>query len=79
MLASVVDGAALLQVIWVSVLAGVGLTLAFSLAIAASARAAHHRRSGSTAVSTGWYALTGLCGLLCGAAVVLAVVVMLSK
>jgi hypothetical protein len=77
MLASVLDGAALLQVLWVSVVAGLGLTLAFSLAIAAGARAGQARRAGASA--TGWYAATIVCGALCTAAVVLGVAVMLSK
>jgi len=79
MLAVVVDGDALLQVLWVSFVAGIGLTLAFSLAIASGARAGQARRSGSSAGAAAWYVVTGVCGLLCAAAVVLGVLVMLSK
>jgi hypothetical protein len=79
MLASIVDGEALLQVVWVSALAGIGLTGAFSVAIAAAARAGQARRSGSAASAAAWYACTGICALLCGAAVVMGVIVMLSK
>jgi hypothetical protein len=79
MLAVVVDGDALLQVLWVSFVAGIGLTLAFSLAIASGARAGQARRSGSTSGAAAWYVVTGVCGLLCAAAVVLGVLVMLSK
>ena len=79
MAATIVDGDALLQVVWVSLIAGIGLTLAFSLAIAAAARASHARRLGSTGSAAAWYAATGLCGLLCTVAVVLGVIVMLSK
>jgi hypothetical protein len=79
MLASVIDGAALLRVIWVSLVAGIGLSLVFSAAIAAGSRAGQSRRSGATAGAVGWYVVTGACALLCTAAVVLGVVVMLSK
>jgi hypothetical protein len=79
MLAAVVDGDALLQVIGVSIAAGLGLTLVFSLAIASGARAGQARRSGADGVALAWYVCTGLCGLLCLAAVVLGVIVMLSK
>lgn len=79
MFATIVDGDALLQVVWVSVVAGVGLTLAFSVAIAAGARAGSARRSGAGGAALGWYAVAGLCGLLCVVAVVLGVAVMLSK
>jgi hypothetical protein len=79
MFAAVVDGDSLLQVIWVSIVAGLGLTLVFSLAIASGARAGQARRSGAGAAAIAWYVCTGLCGLLCGAAVVIGVLVMLSK
>jgi hypothetical protein len=79
MLAAVVDGDALLQVIGVSIGAGLGLTLVFSLAIASGARAGQARRTRSDGEALLWYVCTGLCGLLCIAAVVLGVIVMLSK
>jgi hypothetical protein len=79
MFAAVIDGDALLQVIWVSILAGLGLTLAFSLAIASGARAGQARRSGAGVEAVAWYVCTCLCGLLCITAVVLGVIVMLSK
>jgi hypothetical protein len=79
MLATIVDGAALVRVIWVSLAAGIGLTLVFSAAIAAGSRAGQCRRSGATVGAVGWYVATGACALLCTAAVVLGVIVMLSK
>jgi hypothetical protein len=79
MFAAVVDGDALLQVIGVSIGAGLGLALVFSLAIASGARAGQARRSGAEGVALAWYVCTAVCGLLCLAAVVLGVVVMLSK
>lgn len=77
--ATVLDTGALLEVVWVSLLAGIGLTLVFSLAIACAARATHQRRLGATAASAGWWLITGLCGALCAVVVVLGVLVMLSK
>ncbi len=77
--ATVVDGGALLQVVWVSVVAGIGLTLVFALAIASAARASHERRSGSIGAAALWWAITAVCSLLCGLAVVLGVLVMLNK
>ncbi len=79
MLASIIDGDALLNVVWVSVVAGLGLTLAFSVAIAAGARGGQARRAGAAGVAAAWYACTGLCALLCLGAVVVSVAVMLSK
>jgi hypothetical protein len=78
-LATVVDGGALLQVLWVSAAAGIGLTLAFSLAIASAARAGQQRRGGSVGSAVAWYGAAALCSLLCAVAVVLGVLVMLSK
>jgi hypothetical protein len=79
MFAGVVDGDALLQVVWVSILAGLGLTLAFSLAIAFAARAGQARRSGAGGTAIGWYLCTGICAVVCAVAVVLGVIAMLSK
>jgi len=79
MIPAVVDGDALVQVIWVSIVAGLGLTLVFSLAIAAGARAGQARRSGAPGEALAWSVLTVVCGLLCMVAVALGVVVMLSK
>ena len=76
---AVVDADALFQVVWVSIVAGLGLTLVFSLAIASGARAGQARRSGSAAAAVAWYACTGVCSLLCVVAVGLGVAVMLSK
>lgn len=77
--AEVVDGGALVQVLWVSAVAGVGLSLLFSLAVACAARAGQTRRGGAPVVAAGWTALSVACGALCTVAVVLGVIVMLSK
>ena len=79
MLATVVDAGALLEVVWVSLVAGIGLTLFFSIAINCAARASHQRRSGNIAAAWSWGIVTAACSIVCGAAVVLGVIVMLSK
>lgn len=78
-LATVIDTAALLEVIWVSFAAGVGLTLAFSLAIASASRAGQQRRSGTVAGAVFWWLITAVCAMVCVVAVVSGVAVMLSK
>jgi hypothetical protein len=49
MIASIVDTDALLEVIWVSIVAGIGLTAAYGLAIVGASRALDSGRQGSTA------------------------------
>lgn len=70
MIATVVDWDALLQVIWVSLLAGVGVTAAWAFAIVGASRALEHGRDRRT-VETVLYATIGVAGL----AVVLAAIV----
>ena len=62
MIATIVDWHALLQVIWVSLLAGVGVTGAWGFALLGSTRALEHGRDGrmSAAVT---YAVVGVLGL----------------
>jgi hypothetical protein len=69
-IATVVDWDALLQVIWVSLLAGVGVTAAWAFAIVGASRALEHGRDSRT-VETVLYATIGVAGL----AVVLAAIV----
>jgi hypothetical protein len=49
MIASIVDTDALLEVIWVSIVAGIGLTAAYGLAIVGASRALDSGRQGRTA------------------------------
>jgi ABC-type nickel/cobalt efflux system permease component RcnA len=79
MLATVVDGGALLQVLWVSFSAGIGLTLMFSLSIAGAARASQYRRAGEVRSAAVWSAITVVCVAICALVVVLGVIVMLHK
>jgi hypothetical protein len=78
-LAAIVDGDALLQILWVSALAGIGLSLVFSLAIASAARAGQQRRGGSPGLALAWTVVAGFCGVLCGVAIAFGVVAMLAK
>jgi hypothetical protein len=69
-LGAIVDGEALLQVVWTSLLAGVGVTGVFGIAIFGAARALDMSRDGNPAGA----AVFGVIGLL-AAAVVLAAIV----
>jgi hypothetical protein len=75
----IVDGGALLQVIWVSLAAGLVLTGAMALAIIGFARASHERREGHAAAAGTYFAVAiGGSGVV-AAAVVLGVAIMLHK
>jgi hypothetical protein len=69
-IATIVDWDALLQVIWVSLLAGVGVTAAWAFAIVGATRAIEHGRDRRT-VEAVLYSTVGVVGV---AAVVAAVV-----
>ncbi len=70
MIGAIVDTHALGQVIWVSVLAGVGVTAAWGLGILGATRALEFGRDGRMGEAT-LYAVVGIVGL----AVVLAAIV----
>jgi len=70
MIGSIVDTHALGQVVWVSVLAGVGVTAAWGLGILGATRAVEFGRDGRMGPAT-LYAVVGATGL----AVVLAAIV----
>jgi uncharacterized iron-regulated membrane protein len=76
--ASVLDVGQLAQVIEASLIAGVGVSLAFSLVIRGAVRASEHRQT--RPLSAGLHALLAVIALLaCLAAIVFGVSVMLSK
>jgi hypothetical protein len=78
-LATIVDTEALWQTIVAALVAGVGTTMIFSIAILGFARSAEATRSGRSAEAV-VYGLLAAAGLLAtGAAIVLAVVVMTTK
>jgi hypothetical protein len=65
------------QVIWVSLLAGVGVTILFAFVVFGSSRAAEARRAGENPTAYGVLAL--LCSVAFLAVVVLAITVILNK
>ncbi len=67
----------LLQVIWVSLLAGVGVTVLFSLVVYGTSRASEARRAGNSPTAFGLLAVLGLTGF--AAVVVFAITVILKK
>ena len=68
-----VDGHLLLQVVWVSLVAGVGISMLFSLVILGVARAGDARRSGRGGAATVYAAVAVLAFTVFAAGVVLGV------
>jgi hypothetical protein len=62
MIGAIVDTDALLQVVWVSVLSGVGVTAAYGLAILGGTRALEFGRDGRIGEAT-LYAVVGVVGI----------------
>ena len=79
MLLAAIEWGKLLQVIWVSLLAGIGVTLIYSLAIYAGARAAESRRAGQGAAATAYGAMTALALLIFAGGLVFGVAIILNK
>jgi uncharacterized membrane protein len=63
-IATVVDIDALVKVVWVSLVGGIGVCTAFSLLVLGLARASDARREGRTAVMVPWYGLAVLSVLI---------------
>lgn len=63
-MAAIVDTAALLEVVWVSLLAGIGVTAVFSLVLLGGTRTGEARRAGAGTAAAGYAALTVLAGLV---------------
>jgi hypothetical protein len=74
-----VDSHLLLQVIWVSFAAGVGISTLYSLVILGGARAADARRAGNGTAAAAWAALAVIAFLLFAGGVALGVQVMITK
>jgi hypothetical protein len=74
-----IDAGQLFDVVWVSLLAGVGITTAYSFVVLGSARSAEARRSGRSGAAMGYAALAVVMLLVFATAVVYGVHVMLSK
>jgi len=78
-LATIVDTHALLETVLAALVAGVGVTLVFSLAILGAVRAVDHSRQGRS-VSAAALGTLAVVALLCvGAAVTIGIVVMANK
>jgi hypothetical protein len=79
MIASIVDTADLLEVIWVSLVAGVGVTAIYGIAIVGATRTLDSGRAGRSA-SAAFYAVLGALALaVVVAAMVLGIIVMAHK
>ena len=74
-----IDWAALFEVIWVSLLAGVGVTAIFSLVIYSSGRAADARREGNGGAAAIFGTLAVLAFAIFLAGVIIGVTIMLNK
>jgi hypothetical protein len=74
-----IEGKTLLQVVYVSMLAGVGVTVLFSSVILAGARSADARRHGNRNQALLYSALAALCFIAFMAVVIIGVRIMLSK
>jgi hypothetical protein len=74
-----VDGHLLWQVVWVSAVAGVGISALFSFVIVGAARAGDARRAGRTSVAAGYAALALVAFALFAVGVVLGVQAMVQK
>jgi hypothetical protein len=78
-LATIVDTKALLDVVWVSLAAGVGGTAAFSLALVGATRFSDMRRAGHGTEAV-MFAVLGIASLaVCLGAIVLGFVIIVSK
>lgn len=75
----VIDWNALLDVLWASVLGGVGVTATFALAILGGTRAVYLRRDGHVVAASAYGALLVIAAGVVIGAVVFGVVVMTSK
>jgi hypothetical protein len=78
-LASIVDWHDMLQVIWVSIAAGLGVATVFAIALVGATRSLDYRRGGGGGGALLYGALALVAGAGVAGCVVLAIVVMASK
>ncbi|MFL5868556.1 MAG: hypothetical protein ACJ766_15765 [Thermoleophilaceae bacterium] len=78
-IAEIVSVHDLLQVVWVSLIAGIGVTAAYSFAILGGARAVDLNRSGRPAEAAIFGVVCALALAVVGAAVVYGIVIMIKK
>jgi hypothetical protein len=79
LLAEVVNGHDLLEVVWASLLAGIGVTAAYAFAILGGARAVDLTRSGRSAEAVIFGVVCALALAAVAAAVVYGIVIMVNK
>jgi hypothetical protein len=79
MMLAAVEVSDLLEVVWVSLVAGVGVTLTFSLVVLGGGRSAEARRTGRDRVANSYAVLATIAFVLFAAGVVYGVNIMLSK
>jgi hypothetical protein len=76
---AVVKASDIVEVVWVSLVAGVLVCFAYALVVLGTARAADARRNGHGAASLAFGALAAIALAVCAAAVVYGVHVMVTK
>jgi hypothetical protein len=76
---AVVELGQIVEVIWVSLLAGVGITAAYSFVVLGTARSAEARRAKRNVAAIAYGTLAGVCLLLFFGLVILGVRTMLTK
>jgi hypothetical protein len=78
-LLSVVEIGQLFEVIWVSLVAGIGITAAYSFVVLGTGRSAEARRSGQTGSAIAYGLLAAVFLILVAGSFVFAIKVMLTK
>ena len=78
-LAEIVDTTALLQTIVAALVTGIGVTLAFSIAVFGIARFVELGRDGRSVAAAGFGAVAAVALIACAGAVVVGVIVMTQK
>jgi hypothetical protein len=78
-LLSVVEIGQLFEVIWVSLVAGIGITAAYSFVVLGTGRSAEARRSGQTGAAIAYGLLAAVFLILVAGSFVFAIKIMLTK
>ena len=78
-MAAIVDVGALVEVVWISLLAGVGVTAVYSVALYGAARSAEARRHGHSGSAAVFGGLGVLAALIFVAGVVIGVKILIGK
>ena len=76
---SIVDWSALFEVVWASLLAGIGVTAVYGVAILGGTRAGELRRDGNPVAATLYAIVCGIALAIVGGAIVFGIVVMTTK